>query len=67
MSESLLNFAKEQPFWAVVIVVFMLFPIIGAVFHIIMKALGGRGIDNSPPAGIPPEYDDKDDNRLNSE
>ncbi|MEE9552716.1 MAG: hypothetical protein V3W18_00350 [candidate division Zixibacteria bacterium] len=61
MSEALTNFFSEHTFWAVVIMIFMLLPIIGAVFHILIKALGGRGIDNSPPAGIPPEYDDKDD------
>ncbi len=50
MSESLLQFLKEQPFWAIFIAVFMVLPMIGAVLHIVLKALGRKGIDNSPPA-----------------
>lgn len=53
MSESLLQFLKEQPFWAIFIGVFMVLPMIGAVLHIVLKALGKKGIDNSPPAAIP--------------
>jgi hypothetical protein len=51
MSESLFQFFREQPFWAVLIVVFMVLPMIGAVLHIVLKALGRKGIDNSPPVG----------------
>lgn len=50
MSESLFQFFREQPFWAVFIAVFMVLPMIGAVLHIVLKALGRKGIDNSPPA-----------------
>ncbi len=53
MSESLLQFFKEQPFWAIFIAVFMIIPMIGAVSHIVLKALGKKGIDNSPPSTIP--------------
>ena len=60
MSESLLNFVGQHPFWAAIIIIFMILPIAGAVFHIVIKALGGRGVDNSPPAGIPSDYDGND-------
>lgn len=53
MSESLFQFLKEHPFWAIFIIVFMVLPMIGAVLHIVLKALGRKGIDNSPPAAIP--------------
>lgn len=53
MSESLLQFLKEQTFWAIFIALFMVLPMIGAVLHIVLKALGRKGIDNSPPAAIP--------------
>jgi len=53
MSESLLQFFREQPFWAIFIALFMILPMIGAVLHIVLKALGRKGIDNSPPATIP--------------
>jgi hypothetical protein len=47
---------------AVFIAVFMILPMIGAVIHIILKALGRRGIDNSPPSRIDfSDLDDKDD------
>jgi hypothetical protein len=49
MSESLFNFFREYPLWAVFIAVFMILPMIGAVLHIVLKALGRKGIDNSPP------------------
>lgn len=49
MSESLFQFFGEHPFWAVFIAVFMILPMIGAVLHIVLKALGRRGIDNSLP------------------
>ncbi len=55
MPESLLRFLKEQPFWAIFIAVFMVLPMIGAVLHIVLKALGRKGIDNSPPASVPLE------------
>ena len=51
MSESLTQFFREHPFWAVFIAVFMILPMIGAVLHIVLKALGRKGIDNSLPAG----------------
>jgi len=52
MGESFLKFLGEHPFWAVFIAVFMILPMIGAVIHIILKALGRKGIDNSPPSAI---------------
>ena len=42
----------------------MILPMIGAVIHIVLKALGKRGIDNSPPSNFdfsdPDEKDDTD-------
>ena len=51
---SLLNFFKNNPFWAVFIIMFMVLPIVGAVIHILLKAFGKRGLDNEPstPAGL---------------
>jgi hypothetical protein len=49
MGESFRQFFGEHPFLAIFIAVFMILPMIGAVIHIILKALGRRGIDNSPP------------------
>jgi hypothetical protein len=51
MTDSLFRFFGEHPFWAVFIAVFMILPMIGAVLHIVLKALGRKGIDNSPPGG----------------
>ena len=68
MGESFGRFLTEHPFWAVFIAVFMILPMIGAVIHIILKALGKRGIDNSPPSqwNIPgPEDDDDPENQDN--
>lgn len=53
MSESLVQFFQEHPFWAVFIAVFMILPMIGAVLHIVLKALGRKGIDNSLPGETP--------------
>jgi len=50
MSESFLQFFSDHPFLGIFIAVFMILPMIGAVVHIILKALGRRGIDNSPPS-----------------
>jgi hypothetical protein len=50
MGESFTRFLGDHPFWAVFIAVFMVLPMIGAVIHIILKALGRKGIDNSPPS-----------------
>jgi hypothetical protein len=50
MGEEFTKFLSDHPFWAVFIAVFMILPMIGAVIHIILKALGRRGIDNSPPS-----------------
>jgi hypothetical protein len=51
MSDSLVQFFREHPFWAAFIAVFMVLPMIGAVLHIVLKALGRKGIDNSLPTG----------------
>jgi hypothetical protein len=72
MSDSLLLFFKAHPILAALIIVFVLLPIIGAVVHILLKAFGRRGIDNSPTLseeiesanGGPDEpTDDKEDSR----
>ncbi|UCE66525.1 MAG: hypothetical protein JSU85_00500 [Candidatus Zixiibacteriota bacterium] len=52
MGESFVRFFNDHPFLAVFIAVFMILPMIGAVIHIILKALGRKGIDNSPPSRI---------------
>lgn len=70
MSESLLQFFKEQPIWAIFIAVFMILPMIGAVLHIVLKALGRKGIDNSPPAtiqSVPPGSKGESDKRKSDE
>jgi len=66
MSESFIRFFHDHPFLAIFIAVFMVLPMIGAVIHIILKALGRKGIDNSPPSRIDfsaPE--DKGDSKNN--
>jgi hypothetical protein len=50
MSESFEKFFNDHPFLAIFIAIFMILPMIGAVIHIILKALGKKGIDNSPPS-----------------
>jgi hypothetical protein len=52
MGDSFGQFLSDHPFWAIFIAVFMILPMIGAVIHIVLKALGRRGIDNSPPSSI---------------
>jgi hypothetical protein len=54
MSGSLDGFFKEHPLWAVLIAALMILPMIGAVLHIVLKALGRKGIDGSPPSHLPP-------------
>jgi hypothetical protein len=54
---SLINFMKSNPFWAIFIIVFMVLPIIGAVVHILLKAFGRRGLDNT----LPEPNDETDD------
>ena len=61
MSESLFQFLEKHPFWAIFIIVFMVLPMIGAVLHIVLKALGRKGIDNSPPSAIPSAPSGSDD------
>lgn len=61
MTDNLVNFFKAHPFWAIFIILFMILPIIGAVVHIILKALGRKGINNTPPAGGPADVDKDDD------
>jgi hypothetical protein len=48
MSESLLKFVKTHPFWAALVIIFMVLPMVGAILHIVLKAFGRRGIDNLP-------------------
>lgn len=57
MSDSLTEFFKIHPVLTVIIIVFMVLPMIGAVSHVILKAFGKKGIDNSPPATLPPVDD----------
>jgi len=59
MSESLRIFYGEHPALAIIIIVLMVMPMIGAVLHIVLKALGRKGIDNSPPSTIPSPPDDE--------
>ena len=61
MSNNLVSFFQAHPFWAIFIIVFMVLPIIGAVVHIILKAMGRKGLDNTPPAGEPPDVTEDDD------
>jgi hypothetical protein len=64
MGESFFKFLGEHPFWAVFIAVFMILPMIGAVVHIVLKALGRKGIDNSPPSVM--QTPDEIENRQSS-
>lgn len=46
----------NHPFWALLIIVLMVLPMVGAVAHILLKAFGRRGIDNTtsfPPTPNP--------------
>jgi hypothetical protein len=52
MGESFGKFFNQHPFLAIFIAVFMILPMIGAVIHIVLKALGRKGIDNSPPSNL---------------
>ena len=52
MGEEFTKFLSDHPFWAVFIAVFMILPMIGAIIHIVLKALGRKGIDNSPPSTV---------------
>ncbi len=61
MSSSLVEFFKAHPFLGVFIIVFMVLPMIGAVVHIILKAMGKKGIDNSETDSEMPPPDDDDD------
>jgi hypothetical protein len=67
VSDNLVNFFKAHPFWAILIIIFMILPIIGAVGHIILKALGRKGIDNTPPANESPDVDKDDDISANED
>ncbi len=60
---SLLDFLRSNPFWAVFIIIFMVLPIAGAVIHILLKAFGHRGIDNTPT--LPEEPDEEESNKGN--
>jgi hypothetical protein len=71
VSESLVDFLKSHPFWAILIIAFMILPIVGAVLHILLKAFSGRGIDNEPNLPDSPAMDDSgnglpDDNNLDA-
>ncbi len=61
MSDSLMDFLKTNPFWAVFIIVFMILPIVGAVIHILLKAFGHRGLDNTPSIPDEPPDDELND------
>jgi hypothetical protein len=49
MSDNLMEFFRSHPFWAILIIVLVVLPILGAVAHIVQKAMGRRGIDNTQP------------------
>jgi hypothetical protein len=57
--EPLAKFLEEHPFWAVFLFVFMVLPIIGALVHIILKALGHKGIDNTITPVIDSDSDEE--------
>lgn len=65
MPKEFLQFFNDHPVWAILIFVFMVLPMIGAVLHIVLKALGGRGIDNSPPSRADFPSDPEDDESGN--
>ena len=50
MSKELLSFYNSHPLWAILIIILIVLPIMGAVAHIILKALGRPGIEPEPPA-----------------
>jgi len=60
MPDSLRQFFVEHPVLAVILVVFMILPMMGAVLHIVLKALGRKGIDNSGPDEIDVSSDGKE-------
>ncbi len=68
MSDSLIKFFQKYPFWAILIIIFMILPMIGAVVHIILKAMGKKGIDNTPldETSEPDEEDHSDHQSLDS-
>jgi hypothetical protein len=47
MSDGLLQFWKSHPFWTIFIIIFAILPIGGAIVHIILKAFGRKGLDNT--------------------
>jgi hypothetical protein len=55
---SFLEFFKKNPFWASFIIIFAVLPIVGAVVHILLKAFGRKGLDNTNP--LSPEDDQVD-------
>jgi hypothetical protein len=57
VTESLIEFLKSHPFWAILIILFMALPIVGAFLHILLKAFGRRGIDNLPTLPETPPND----------
>lgn len=61
MSDELLHFFSAHPFWAILIIVFMALPIMGAVLHIVLKAFGRKGIDVITPDPPDPEQIMTDD------
>ena len=47
--ELIIQFFKNHPYWAVFLTIFMVLPMLGAVVHVILKALGHGGVDGTKP------------------
>jgi hypothetical protein len=54
---TLIDFFKSNPVWGILIIILTVLPIVGAVVHILLKAFGRRGLDNTLPEL--PEEDDE--------
>jgi len=65
--EPLVKFLEEHPFWAAFLFVFMVLPMIGAVVHIILKALGQKGIDNTVTPVIEPYPDPEEEDQQDEQ
>ena len=57
--DTFVKFLGEHTVWAVFLFIFMILPIFGAIVHVIMKALGQKGIDNTITLVINPDFEDE--------
>jgi hypothetical protein len=58
MTKELLEFFKSHPLWGILLFVLMVLPILGAIIHIILKALGRPGLTPEPSPEIKSEEDE---------